>query len=74
MLGANYPFFTFFVAVMFTAWYAGLGPALVALRFDHLWVYVTAPFIGASAAVLACRCVQDQTCCRGLAQPKGACS
>jgi aquaporin Z len=40
-----------------------LAPALVAGRLCSLWVYLTAPFLGASLAVLACRCVQEKPCC-----------
>jgi aquaporin Z len=40
-----------------------LAPALVALRLDNLWVYLTAPVLGACAGVLACRCVQEPGCC-----------
>lgn len=40
-----------------------LGPALVSLRFESLWVYLTAPILGALASVLACRCVQEPGCC-----------
>jgi aquaporin Z len=40
-----------------------LAPALVSLRFDSLWVYLTAPVLGACAGVLACRCVQEPGCC-----------
>jgi aquaporin NIP len=40
-----------------------LAPAIVAGRLEHLWVYLTAPFIGACFAVLACRCVQESPCC-----------
>jgi PAS domain S-box-containing protein len=31
VLGDHHPFATFFLAVLFTAWYAGLGPSLLAL-------------------------------------------
>jgi aquaporin Z len=48
-----------------------LAPALVSLRLDGLWVYLTAPALGACAGVLACRCVQEPGCCRGT--PKEAC-
>jgi MIP family channel proteins len=41
-----------------------LAPALVSLRLDNLWVYLTAPVVGVCIGVLACRCVQDQGCCR----------
>jgi MIP family channel proteins len=42
-----------------------LAPALVAWRFDHLWLYLTAPFLGAAASVIACRCVHEEPCCCG---------
>jgi aquaporin Z len=44
-----------------------LGPALVAGRLDALWIYLIAPLLGAGAAVLACRCVQERPCCCGPA-------
>jgi PAS domain S-box-containing protein len=31
MVGTSFPFATYFLAVMFTAWYGGLGPSLLAL-------------------------------------------
>jgi aquaporin Z len=40
-----------------------LGPALVALRPGGLWIYLTAPVLGAAAGVLACRCVRERPCC-----------
>jgi aquaporin NIP len=43
------------------------GPALVAGHFEHLWIYLVAPVIGAVAAMPACRCVRESDCCR---QPK----
>ena len=39
------------------------APALVSLHLDHLWVYLLAPVLGASVAVVACRCVQERPCC-----------
>ena len=44
-----------------------LAPALVALRLDYLWIYLTAPVLGAVLAVGGCRCVQDENCCCKLA-------
>ena len=44
-----------------------LAPALVSLRLESLWIYLTAPLLGASAGVLACRCIQDTNCCCPLA-------
>jgi aquaporin NIP len=45
-----------------------LGPALVSLRLDSLWVYLTAPVLGAVASVGACRCVQEKGCCCRVVQ------
>jgi MIP family channel proteins len=50
-----------------------LAPALVAMRFDALWLYLTAPVLGSCASVLACRCVQEPGCCC-LAIAKETCS
>lgn len=50
-----------------------LAPALVALRFDSIWVYMFAPILGASLSVCVCRCVQPPGCCGG--EPvRGSCS
>lgn len=40
-----------------------LGPAVVSLNLQHLWLYLTAPVIGALLAVPGCRCVQEEGCC-----------
>lgn len=40
-----------------------LGPALVSLRFDNLWIYLVAPILGACFGVFTCRCIQDPGCC-----------
>jgi aquaporin Z len=40
-----------------------LAPALVSLHLENLWVYLTAPVLGACVSVLACRCVQERGCC-----------
>jgi len=50
-----------------------LAPALVSLRLDSLWVYLTAPTLGACVGVLACRCVQEPGCCC-RETPKEICS
>ena len=57
-----------------------LAPALVAWRLDSLWLYLTAPVLGAGIGVLACRCVQAPGCCvensnrsQLVAPPKEAC-
>ncbi|MBX9681697.1 MAG: aquaporin [Gemmataceae bacterium] len=36
-----------------------LGPALVSMHTEHLWVYLTAPTLGAFLGVLVCRCVHE---------------
>lgn len=46
-----------------------LAPALVALQLSSLWVYLTAPFLGAVLAVGCCRCVQTPGCCGGACEP-----
>jgi aquaporin Z len=43
-----------------------LAPALVAGHFEHLWIYLVAPTLGAVAAMFACRCVREKDCCSKL--------
>jgi len=40
-----------------------LGPALLSGNLQHLWLYLTAPFIGALLAVVSCKLVKDEQCC-----------
>ena len=40
-----------------------LAPALVSVHWQTLWIYLTAPVLGAMVAVLACRCVRESDCC-----------
>jgi aquaporin Z len=40
-----------------------LAPAVMSMQLDSLWIYLTAPVLGAVTSVLACRCVQDRGCC-----------
>jgi aquaporin NIP len=40
-----------------------LGPALVSGQLETLWIYLTAPTLGALVAVLMCRCMRESTCC-----------
>lgn len=47
-----------------------LGPAIITLRLDHLWIYMVAPTIGACASVSLCRLVHGSECCRGDSIPK----
>src|SRR5262249_59213746 len=46
-----------------------LAPAVVSVRLDSFWVYLTAPVLGACASVVACRCVQGPGWCwRGCSE------
>ncbi len=47
-----------------------LAPAIVSGQVGELWIYLTAPVLGAAAAVAVCVCVQDSPCC--AAAPKEA--
>ncbi|MBI3882478.1 MAG: aquaporin [Verrucomicrobia bacterium] len=40
-----------------------LAPAVISGHFEHLWVYLAAPILGALLAVGACRCVRESGCC-----------
>lgn len=40
-----------------------IAPALIAGNFTHLWVYITAPILGASLAILGCRSTKEKSCC-----------
>jgi len=40
-----------------------LGPAAVSGSLNDLWIYLTAPVLGAALAVVGCRCIQDDGCC-----------
>jgi MIP family channel proteins len=44
------------------------APALVSLRLESLWIYLTAPFLGTALSVAACRCVHEKTCCPPILQ------
>jgi len=45
-----------------------LAPALVSMRLSALWIYLTAPLVGALIAVLACRLVHERGCCAPVRQ------
>jgi aquaporin Z len=45
-----------------------LAPALVSGHLEQLWIYLTAPFLGAGLAVFACRGCQDTACCPSAAE------
>lgn len=40
-----------------------LGPALLSGNLQHLWLYLTAPFMGALLAVVSCKLVKEEQCC-----------
>lgn len=41
-----------------------LGPALVSGHWNTLWIYVAAPVTGAFGAILCCRLIRGDGCCR----------
>lgn len=43
-----------------------LAPALVSGHFEHLWIYLIAPPLGAVAAMFACRGIREKDCCSRL--------
>ena len=47
-----------------------LGPGLVSLNLDTIWIYLFAPVIGALMAVPLCRCIRDEECCSTFAISK----
>lgn len=40
-----------------------LGPAIISGQLNGLWIYLSAPVVGAILAVVGCRCVQSDGCC-----------
>jgi len=40
-----------------------LAPAIVSGTLQHLWIYLTAPVMGAALAIFACRGCQEPACC-----------
>jgi aquaporin NIP len=45
-----------------------LGPAVVSMHLQSLWIYLLAPTVGASIGVMACRCVREPGCCSSTDQ------
>jgi aquaporin NIP len=39
------------------------APALVSMHFEHLWIYLIAPVLGALLAVPVCRLICPEKCC-----------
>ena len=42
-----------------------IAPAIVSGHFEHLWLYILAPILGALSAVISCKLVKDENCCDG---------
>lgn len=40
-----------------------LGPALISGKTDPLWIYLTAPVVGALLAILCCKLIKPAPCC-----------
>jgi aquaporin Z len=40
-----------------------IAPAVVSGNLQHLWMYITAPILGALLAVISCKMVKDENCC-----------
>ena len=40
-----------------------IAPALFTGNFQYLWLYITAPILGAIAAVSSCKLVKEENCC-----------
>ena len=40
-----------------------LGPAILSGHVGYLWIYVTAPLLGAALGILGCRGIQARGCC-----------
>ncbi len=40
-----------------------IAPALFTGNFEHLWLYIVAPILGAIVAVSTCKLVKDDQCC-----------
>ena len=41
-----------------------IGPALISGHLEHLWLYILAPIIGAILAVMSCKLVKNEQCCK----------
>ncbi|PQJ23342.1 MIP family channel protein [Tenacibaculum sp. SG-28] len=40
-----------------------IAPAVFSGHYEHLWLYLTAPIIGAILAVISCKLVKEEQCC-----------
>jgi aquaporin Z len=43
-----------------------LAPALVSGNLNEVWIYLSAPFLGAGLAILSCRLMRTEECCTVL--------
>ena len=50
-----------------------LGPAVISGQLDQLWIYLTAPVIGALLAVPTCKLLGGEACCAGPDDEQSAC-
>ncbi|HST31734.1 MAG TPA: aquaporin [Chthoniobacterales bacterium] len=48
-----------------------LAPALISGHWQHLWIYLVAPVLGAFVGVLGCHCVREPGCCSRIANSQG---
>ncbi len=48
-----------------------LGPAVISMHSEQLWIYMLAPAMGACIGVLGCRCVREAGCCSRLTSRRG---
>lgn len=51
-----------------------LAPALVSMKLESVWIYLTAPVLGACVGVLSCRCIQNPGCCCSAPASQEVCS
>lgn len=49
-----------------------LAPAIVSGHIEHLWIYLSAPIVGALLSVLVCRCIHPAGCCGGVCVPESS--
>ncbi|MFT4590471.1 MAG: aquaporin NIP [Limisphaerales bacterium] len=49
-----------------------LAPAVVSGNLQSLWIYLSAPCLGAMIAVFSCRCVHSGSCCASTADSSAA--
>jgi aquaporin Z len=46
-----------------------LAPAMASGHFEHLWLYLAGPIVGAALAVPGCRVIRDAGCCDSQCNP-----